>query len=69
MTPCIILVNGLSSLLSMVMAMNSLVWRGRALVDPREGETAFLETIRATNRGGMAHAGYFAFALMDTEVE
>jgi hypothetical protein len=54
----------------MVMAVNSLVWRGRAIVDPTEGESAFLEAVRTTShgRGGMAHVAQFALVLMDAEV-
>jgi hypothetical protein len=53
----------------MVMTMNGSVRRRQIMVDLTEGETAFLETVRATGRGGIAHVGYFTLVLMDAEVE
>ena len=39
------------------------------MVDLTEGETAFLETVRVTSHGGIAHVDYFALVLVDAEGE
>ena len=62
MTPCIVLVNKVSSSLYMVMTMNS-------SVDAAGGEAIIFEVVRITSRGRVAHVSDLALIFMDAEAK